>query len=600
MNNSKAMPNNKTPTPKTYIALTIGPIFKTIGNARSTKELWGASYLFSDLMRRLVEQIQKELHKRNFIMPYVEDINANKGEHFGAGIFPDRLIFEAEESDAAIFDGIIKKVLGGLADEIEAHIAKMFCEKKLKSVDFGKVHDFVFDYFQIHWLAKRLPEKLPDGESVITILSPYLDTLELQQTWMNREQTMRLEGHKKTFQTCLEFYLSTIHNSELSEEVFTKKGHGVYAYMEEKGFPSIQDISTIGLYQNALLRVDFLAARNEAERRKKKDEDEAKVNGEKKPKTTEYLFDELIEIFNKGKEPDKRQFKQYHKYVCIVHADGDNVGDTVKRLDKEEKFVRFSKELSGFAKDAAKIINDYGGKPVYIGGDDLLFFAPVKSQNGSIFQLIEQLDERFEKCDFGVAEAMKPTLSFGVSISYHKFPLFESLEISRNLMEEKAKGFTDKSGKKIKNAVAFRVLKHSGQFFEGVLHKNKPETDSDGGSYALFLNLLLKTSQTNNQLNSLTYKLRDQKTLVREMVGKLGWQKRMEYFFGNFFNEGVHQNNAYLNDVKHLLIKLLEETVPDTADAQLKELKATQAIDTFYAQLRIINFLNAKASADER
>ncbi len=59
-----------------YIALTLGPIIKTLSLAKKTRELWGASYMFSYLMRGIVGELQKDPYKINgeFIMPSIENI----------------------------------------------------------------------------------------------------------------------------------------------------------------------------------------------------------------------------------------------------------------------------------------------------------------------------------------------------------------------------------------------------------------------------------------------------------------------------------------------------------------------------------------------
>ena len=44
----------------TYLAITIGPIYATIQQARRTRELWAASYVFSLLMRELLEVLKDE------------------------------------------------------------------------------------------------------------------------------------------------------------------------------------------------------------------------------------------------------------------------------------------------------------------------------------------------------------------------------------------------------------------------------------------------------------------------------------------------------------------------------------------------------------
>jgi len=48
----------------TYIALTIGPIYKTLSSAKKTRELWGGSYLFSYIMKQII----LEFKEREFVV----------------------------------------------------------------------------------------------------------------------------------------------------------------------------------------------------------------------------------------------------------------------------------------------------------------------------------------------------------------------------------------------------------------------------------------------------------------------------------------------------------------------------------------------------
>src|SRR5690606_32717211 len=112
----------------------------------------------------------------------------------------------------------------------------------------------------------------------------------------------------------------------------------------------------------------------------------------------------------------------------------------------------------------AKLISSYGGVPVYIGGDDALFFAPVRYGEKDIYMLIDQIDEAFHKSLTEAGISNKPSLSVGISIAYYKHPLVENLERSRDKLFGKAKNFQFKNGKK--NAVACLVQKHSGHQFE--------------------------------------------------------------------------------------------------------------------------------------
>ena len=77
--------------------------------------------------------------------------------------------------------------------------------------------------------------------------------------------------------------------------------------------------------------------------------------------------------------------KSYHKYFCIVQADGDNMGKTIQNGN----VAAISTALIQYAAAAVPKISDYGAMPIYAGGDDLLFIAPVVGKDGkNIFDLI--------------------------------------------------------------------------------------------------------------------------------------------------------------------------------------------------------------------
>ena len=65
-----------------YIGLTIGPIAKTLHQARKTREIWGASYLFSYLMKKIIKKLKDKDVK--FVLPYllrrVEENTSVKGQ----------------------------------------------------------------------------------------------------------------------------------------------------------------------------------------------------------------------------------------------------------------------------------------------------------------------------------------------------------------------------------------------------------------------------------------------------------------------------------------------------------------------------------------
>lgn len=126
---------------------------------------------------------------------------------------------------------------------------------------------------------------------------------------------------------------------------------------------------------------------------------------------------------------------------------------------KDGDLPKVSAALSEFGFEAKKLIEKFGGMPIYAGGDDLLFIAPVVGEDGrtTIFDLLENLEDNA----FDPVKALVPnaSLSFGVSITYFKFPMYESLGMARALLFDQAKKVDGK------RAVAWTLQKHSGERF---------------------------------------------------------------------------------------------------------------------------------------
>ena len=233
-------------------------------------------------------------------------------------------------------------------------------------------------------------------------------------------------------------------------------------------------------------------------------------------------------------------FKNAYRYIAIVHADGDNLGEVLKNYG--ENPADFSKKLFDFGDKAAETLEEFGAQTLFIGGDDLLFFAPVLHKSGkTVFDLINDLSRDY-------AEAVgdrRTTLSFGVSVTYYKYPLYEALERSRNALFGKAK---NRPGK---NAVAVTVQKHSGQSFAFTIGKQE-------AAYSAFTTLLADILNGRSEIpHALQHKLDELGPLFEaEHEGALA------NVFENFFNEEIHMKK--FADGLQNVRDLIEKTGTDT------------------------------------
>jgi CRISPR-associated protein Cmr2 len=232
-------------------------------------------------------------------------------------------------------------------------------------------------------------------------------------------------------------------------------------------------------------------------------------------------FDSIPAIAAQEEKADIKKnddFKNAYKYIAIVQADGDNLGVVI---EKEEKPKTFSKKLFDFAESASQTLKDFGAQILYVGGDDLLFFAPVLHRDGrTIFDLVDDLSKNY-------ADALQDkttSLSFGISITYYKYPLYEALERARAALFGTAKKHPGK------NAVAVSVQKHSGQSFKFCVGKEEE-------SYTLFEQLLYDNLNEKVEIpHSLHHKLAELQPLFKKADAV-----KIHNIFENFFDEDTHK-----------------------------------------------------------
>ncbi len=239
------------------------------------------------------------------------------------------------------------------------------------------------------------------------------------------------------------------------------------------------------------------------------------------------------------------------KYYAIVQSDGDGVGAIIKAMKFPEKEIhKFSKLLTLYVKHAVDELREYDAEVIYAGGDDLLFFAPLVGRNGkSIFHLLDCLNEIFKQCigeEFPDFEA-NVSISFGVTISYHKYPLYESLSEAQYQLFYVAKKY--KLGKREKNATAVKLIKHSGRSLDFIVQHNS----------VLWKELLALVEQ-NLEVN--IRKIQSVKNFFRQGEYVLDFLlkegRAITHYFDNKFNHEIHKGVAheyiqYIEDMIHRL-----------------------------------------------
>jgi len=567
----------------TYFALTIGPIYKTINASQRTRMLWGTSFLFSFLIRELAKllktgELNEVYHPEckitgNILIPFVGDDKTPPKEWIendhsiaGEGKYPDRILLHSKEGDFEKVQKAIEILISFLADEIATHL-------NVKG-EVVQIEKDLIDYLQFYFIEKEIGI----DENALLSLYRYLDTLELRTNYLAKDSNNYLFYYL--------FYISIKNKGKYS--ALARQG---FPNKENKRFQSIIEVSTAGFSKINEVQYESLvdycfvkpAERDEPnirsfEERRFRDDDDRQV--------------EFINELKTNPEFSTR-FKKFHQYFAVIYADGDNVGATLKKIgssdNKDEEIEEFSKKLLDFNGELVQLINDYGGAPIYIGGEDIFAFVPLASieagKQVTIFNLINDIDEKFgEYFTKGYAEELKvvrPTLSFGIAIAYYKNPLGETMKMAHELLN-KAKGVEGK------NAIELILEEHSGQQFRMSIQKSKEN------SYKSICDLMesltskvfskeKEDEQEKNFINSITHKLKEPlfKALLLAVAND---PRRLDEFFKNSFNEPIHKKKemeAYIKEVK----KLITTIFTDYCDDETR-------INNLYSTLRLIDFMH--------
>lgn len=466
----------------------------------------------------LMECIIDELSGCNIISPAI--LNWSKPVFYEVGLYPDRIFIE----------GTVK------ADEVIDKALTKFKATTGIGMDYVNVMSVSIDYDQ------------PTG--AIKELNRLLD--------------------------CLELYKRPVTDEGLKNVVsllYGKNKARLYAHATSKSQFSIPSLAEIATYRlKSVNPVDWL-----------------NICGMLNHDDTETEADEDV-FYQEIKRQFKAEYKSYYKYICIVQADGDNMGKIVSALDTV-KIKSLSKSLLDYGSRACDTIKKYGGLPIYAGGDDLLFLAPVVSSTGvggtsTIFDLLSAIDDLYQSVDAEVGHLGRPlglhtSISYGLSISYYKYPLYEALKSARELLFDKAKNVDGK------NAIAWCLRKHSGSGFVGSLCKNSDV-------YKSFSDLM-RTSVDESTVSAIAHKLRENQELL-DIVRRSGRKDRIEAFYNKVMEESPLDDKSYKGITRNLLWKLFNQEKPKPGD----KVKSTEKIlETLYGMLRTAKFINGEGDSDE-
>ncbi|MFW3342950.1 Cas10/Cmr2 second palm domain-containing protein [Aliarcobacter butzleri] len=514
-----------------YIALTIGPIHEVLINSKKTRELWVGSYFFSYFMKSLISKLLESEEKIDFLVPFVKDNELDSlNISLEVGVFHDRFIATSTSSKENLKNFLENKISETLFDFAEI----------ISKNEKDKYYNALKEYFQYHYIIATENELLENTkkENIVFSADAILDSLELQTKFTFDNKTNI--ANSKDVQT--KDKINPI--AKLQYEASRLKKD---LELNKLNFLSIPEIALANIIDTKIFKnFDFI---------KFKDEDNL----------NEYDF------FYKAFENEKT-FKPYHKYFAVIQADGDKMGENIRKNLKNigeisKNIYKYITQEKGDFKSINKMFEDFGGMLIYAGGDDLLGFAPIVGKDGkSFFKLLENLSSKFKNY-----LGNDLSLSFGVSINYYKSPMIEAINQSSYLLFDKAKNHNtdNKSG-----SVALSLTKHSGQTFEGTFFLN----DNIYKSYEkLFEDEL---SEKIELPHNIQYSLKSLETIfISIFKNNENIDERVNAIFKNLVQDSSQNEKmkSSIDEIKNYLLKVKPSTKVD--------------FEKFITQLAIIKFL---------
>lgn len=259
--------------------------------------------------------------------------------------------------------------------------------------------------------------------------------------------------------------------------------------------------------------------------------------------------------------------------TTFASLNDDKKNDNDDKKNNDKKVINFSAACLKYTKKCAELIGDYGGVTIFAGGDDLLFLAPLANQNDkTLFDLFDEIRKEFvdsllEKNDETDNDNKKseetknePTVSFGVAITYKKFPIYEGLQLAQTMLFNYAK--TDP-----KNNLAIKLSKASGQTI-GLIFNN------DSKSLEIF-NKILKnyfikdnTDESRKRVHSVIYLLEKYEDLFDVALDK-GEEAIKKFFINMYDNPTQTRYKEFIDEI----IELYKAINEDRKNNKFKQLK---------------------------
>lgn len=451
----------------------IGPIYDFVRHSRKTVDFWGASFLFSYFMSEVARDIKN--NGGDIFLPYLD----NNPMYLGSGTItcgsvPDQIYATFTDSHRSNIENGLKTVIEKVIKIIAPKVKSMAGQKgKLEGVlDCGEEKDF-FNFFYIIQEIKDIQptyDEFIEAERKIRMryaLRPFNQII--GNNIIAKWHKCTLCGDRKRIYSIVVDKDAGLYNKEhicsvcllkrFLPEAVKSIFSGSAVEIKEPHYKSTSDIalSPIKECMNTAEADDEIIMTYKALIKACEQE------SEEKDSEGRFFYDPVLRkkfpAWKKKigeKYPEEKKLKWLDRpFYSIVYMDGDNMGAILKaNRDKFPGYIKdVSKIISNFSNVVDTVVSNNHGQLIFAGGEDINFVIHPEYLLDCIEELNNLYNCYFAKNELTKSMAEKFTLSAGVIVCYHKYPLSESIHRAGVMLKDHAKKH------KGKNATAISLIK---------------------------------------------------------------------------------------------------------------------------------------------
>ncbi|MDG6998833.1 MAG: type III-B CRISPR-associated protein Cas10/Cmr2 [Nitrososphaerota archaeon] len=477
-----------------------GPVFDFVRNSRKTRDYWAASFLFSYLMGKISESIQK--NGGRIIRP---DLQADPIVHerfrptggVRAGSIPDQLYaVVGDRSKGLLKDGLCDVFYTGIEHVIDQVVSGLhIATKDNRSQIMEQAKEQARSYFYLFHVLYQIDAGYPTYNEFLeaerrikmrgmvtrfdqTVVPP--DALYLQKWsrcdlcgdrdmvyWTDHDSEAEMYKKERICGVCL-------------LKRFLYEADDMKKVALEPMYDSTSDIAAVPMMNASYALREFGPLKSAQEEFFKRLE-AAKAEASQLDKTDQQAFQNKLpghpvygRLFFSGEgKKVRKQFEEIENqkqkldpsfrkttwlnrpFYAVVYMDGDNMGSAFRGNDEYFKQISdaVSETLSIFTRRAEKIVGNNLGQLIYAGGDDVNFMVHPEYLIDSVSELTTEYKELFrrkvERMPASTPQEVKNklsrlSLSAGAVVCQHKYPLSEAIKKSYEILAHRAKSVSGK------------------------------------------------------------------------------------------------------------------------------------------------------------